>query len=322
VWENALFSNGFQSSALRVLITGGTGLLGVNWAAAMRGEHEIWLGTHRRRVSLRGVRSVALDCTAASAVDDALARLRPDLVVNAAGLADVDRCERDPAQAQALNATLAAVVAAACAARKVRLVQISTDHLFAGDAPCRAESDPPAPVNAYARSKLEAEREVAARCPAALIVRTNFFGFGHAFRKSLSDWILDGLRHGRPLDMFVDAHFTPILADELARAVHELVEGGAAGILNVCGDERVSKFEFARRLAATFDLPVGLVRPGALGAARLAAPRPPDLSLSNALGRERLGRPLGGVDVHLAALREQEDSGRAREQARAVSGPA
>ncbi len=305
---------------MRILITGGTGLLGLNWAATMRAQHEVVLGTHRRGAQLRGTRTLALAYDEPSSFAHVLSALRPDLIVNAAGLSSVDDCEGAPQAAMAVNAVLAERVAAAAQRLGIALAHISTDHVFAGDQAMHAEGDRPAPVNAYARSKLEGERCVAASCPAALIVRTNFFGWGHAQRQSFSDWILAGLRAGRPLTMFSDVFVTPILASRLAAAVHELLAAGAKGIVHVAGDERVSKHAFATRLAAAFGLPADAIQEGRFAEAKLAAPRPRDMSLSNQRARGILGRPLGGLDEQLAELREQERSGLSAELQSAIMG--
>lgn len=285
----------------------------------MRDEHDVWLGVHRRRLRLRGVQAVVLPLDSGQSLARALDEIRPDAIVHAAGLSNVDDCERDPAAAHAINAELAGTVAAAAAERGVKLVHISTDHLFAGTGSMYAESDPPQPLNAYAGSKLAGERLVAQRCPQALIVRTNFFGWGHAFRKSISDWAIEGLRAQQRLRAFDDVFFTPILAARLARAVHALVAAGTSGIVHVCGDERVSKHEFAMRLAAAFGLSTAGIERGRYADAGLAAPRPRDMSLSNARARGILGGGLGGLDAFFAELREQEAHGLGSELQQAVT---
>ena len=158
----------------------------------MRDKHDIWLGAHRRNLRLRGAQAVVLQLDSKTALARALDEIQPDVIVHAAGLSNVDDCERDPGTAHAVNAELAATVAAAAAERGVKLAHISTDHLFSGTASMYSEADMPEPLNAYARSKMEGERLVARRCPRALIVRTNFFGWGHTFRKSISDWVIEG----------------------------------------------------------------------------------------------------------------------------------
>jgi dTDP-4-dehydrorhamnose reductase len=302
----------------RVLLTGGTGLLALNWACAVRETWDVVLGTHRHRVTLAGVSSSPISLRSAGDVGEELDRLAPDLVVHTAGLADVDRCEADPALAREANALLARNVAVASASRSIRLVHISTDHLFTGSRPLVSEAVPPQPLNEYGRSKQLAEQWVLDACPDALVIRTNFFGWGHATRQSFSDWIIQSLRAGRTLSAFADVHFTPILADRLALWVHELSARGATGTFNVCGDERVSKHEFALRLVAQFGLPP-LVRRSSIDDAALRAPRPRDMSLDNTKARQALGRTTGRLEDDLLELKRQETSGRREEQLRAVS---
>lgn len=304
--------------ARRLLITGGSGLLALNWACAMRENWDVVLGTHRHRVSLRGATVLPLDLGDADRLSRQLAELSPDLVVHAAGLTSVDACEADPALARQVNAELARNVAAAAAGRNIRLVHISTDHLFAGTRSGYREDDAPEPLNEYARSKLLAEEWVRQADPGALIVRTNFFGWGHARRQSFSDWILQALRAGKEITMFDDVYFTPILADALATAAHRLVTLSAGGIYNLAGDERVSKYEFATRLAQAFKLPVELIRLGKLRDASLVAKRPADMSLGNAKACEVLGSGLGCLDRFFLSLRYQETEGRREELFNAV----
>ena len=109
-------------------------------------------------------------------------------------------------------------------------------------------------MNQYAVSKLSAEQWVLDACTDALVVRTNFFGWGHANRRSFSDWLLDSMRAGKSLSLFDDVFFTPILADRVAAECHALIELGQRGVFNICGDERISKYEFAIRLAGAFGL--------------------------------------------------------------------
>jgi dTDP-4-dehydrorhamnose reductase len=293
-----------------VLLTGGSGLLALNWACAIRDHHEVILATHRLRANLAGTRSVELALEPVAALTSALQRLAPDLVVHTAGLTSVDECERQPERSTHVNAVLARNVAVAAAAAGARLVHISTDHLFSGTRAFYTEDSQPEPLNAYARSKLLAEQWVADVHPDALIVRTNFFGWGHARRQSFSDWLYYSLTEGRELTLFDDAYITPILADALAHACHALVERGARGIYNVVGDERVSKYDFGVALVKAYGLPEALLRRGKIAAANLSATRPPDMSLDNAKARARLGTPLGSLAHFFSILQQQDRAGR------------
>lgn len=279
----------------------------------MRSSSDVVLGTHLHRVGLSGVVVEPVDLESEDRFDAALQRYRPDTVVHTVGLTNVDECERDEKRSRHTNAGLAKNVARAAYRNGVRLIHISTDHLFAGDYPLRVEVDIPCPLNAYARTKLLAEQYVMDAHPKALVVRTNFFGWGPRKRRSFSDWILDNLRAKRTITLFDDVFFTPILIETLARNAHELLDQGNNGIINIVGDERLSKYDFGRKLAEQFLLDANLLQRGSITNTKLIAPRPLDMSLDNTLARKRLGRKLGAVDKFLNALKQQETSGLARE---------
>ena len=114
-------------------------------------------------------------------------------------------------------------------------------------------------------------------------------------------------------DLFTDVYYTPILANMLASAVHDLVDLKANGIMHVVGDERISKYEFGVRVARHFGLDAGLIRGGRLDDQPALVRRPRDMSLSNAKACGLLGRPIGNVDAHLLILNSQEPHGQSKE---------
>jgi len=296
-----------------VLLTGGSGLLALNWAAARRTEQRVILGLHRRRVSLRGAESVVVNPASIDELRGVFTAIRPQMVVHTAGLTSIEVCESRPDLAQHVNVELAATVAEACASLHLPLVHISTDHLFAGDVPMVDESAEPAPLNVYARTKADAERRVLAVWPTALVIRTNFYGWGTSYRRSFSDTVLAALRSGEGMSLFTDVFYTPILADVVARVCHQLVDAGASGVFHVAGEDRLSKYDFGCRLADRFGLDTSRLRPGSITDLPALAPRPRDMSLNTDAVRAAVHHRLGGVDAHLELLRQQEEAGLARE---------
>lgn len=297
----------------RVVITGGSGLLATNWGCAVRDRWDVVLGTHRHSVALAGTESSRLNLDDPAHLGQQLDVFSPDLVVHTAGLTDVDRCEENRDLAHQVNAVIARNVAHAAAGRNIPLIHVSTDQLFAGDRSFYRESDVPQPLNEYGRTKALAETWVQAAHPKALIVRTNFFCWGLPHRQSFSDWLIYNLRDGKALTLFDDVYFTPVLADTLALAAHELIEKGASGIFNLSGDERLSKYSFALQLSEEFGLPAELIRRDQVMHARLPALRPRDMSLDNNKARQILGRELGTAHQFLSVLRAQEMTGRRSE---------
>jgi dTDP-4-dehydrorhamnose reductase len=302
----------------RLLITGISGLLGLNLAVNARERFAVSGCYAEHRVALPGVDAAAVDVRSADAVHRLVARVRPDLVIHTVGMSSVDACENDPGRAQELNVDAAEVVARAARAAGARLVHVSTDHLFDGERARRREDEPLAPLNVYAKTKAEAEAVVLREHAQALVVRTNFYGWGTSVRVSFSDWILRALRSGEPLTMFTDVFFSPLVVDDLADALFDLVERGATGIVNVAAEERLSKYEFALRTAEAFGLPAGKVYAASVERASLRAPRPKDMSLDVARAAALLGRRLPTARDGLLRLRDTGEGGRAAILQRAI----
>ncbi len=298
---------------MKILLTGGSGLLALNWAMALRDSHAVVLGLHQRQVSLPGVecRPIALASSESFLRD--LALIKPDVVVHAAGITNVDWCETHVEQAMRVNAQMAGNAASACARASCKLVHISTDHLFNGAGSFATEQTPARPVNVYARSKLQGEHEVAAANPDALVLRTNFFGWGPVYKRSFSDMILDALLAQKRPTLFDDVYFTPILIHELVRCAMDLVGGRAAGVVHLGGGERLSKYEFGCQLATQFGFDPAMIERGSMAHARHLVCRPSDMSLSNDRARQLLRKPPVSVSDQLEMLQQQSAAGLAKE---------
>lgn len=297
----------------RIFITGGSGLLAINWALALRSRYEVTLGLHEREISLAGVQAVTIDLESVDHLVRTFEMLQPQIVIHTAGLTSVEICEAKPELAQHVNVGLASNIAQACEKLELQLVHISTDHLFTGGDSLVDEICPVMPVNVYGRTKAEAELRVLEACSRALVVRTNFYGWGPSYRRSFSDIIIESLRAGKELTLFQDVYYSPILADAVVDAVHDLLDLKAYGIFNVVGDERISKHEFGLKLAREFNLDTSLIKSGSIADRKSLVQRPHDMSLSNQKICKLLGRKLGDVEEHIAKLHQQEQNGLAQE---------
>jgi dTDP-4-dehydrorhamnose reductase len=288
----------------RVLITGGTGLLGLNWAANIKNTHDVVLGIHQRAVHLPGIATQQLSLESVDSFLENLDLIQPDYVIHAAGLASVDLCEEKLDLAYHVNVDLAENVARACALRGIQLAHISTDHLFCGDRAFLDEEATVDPINIYGKTKAEAEMRVQDVYPEALVIRTNFYGWGPRYRQSFSDWVLNNLKTGHPITLFNDVFYTPIYIGRLVQIVHQLFEGFAKGTFHVVGDERVSKYDFAMQLASTFGLDKNLISAGSVRSQTNLVVRPQDMSLSNKKVSKELNIHVGGIKEHLLLMKQ------------------
>jgi len=289
-----------------VLITGGSGLLAINWARAVCNDHKVILLLHSRRISLPGITVGVALLDSLEACIEVLDKYKPDIVIHTAGLTNVEECESNKELAQATNVDLARNISIACSNVNIQLVYISTDHLFSGKGQFTLESEPPNPMNNYARTKLQGENLVLENCSDALVVRTNFFGWGTQYRQSFSDFVLDKLRNKREVGLFSDVFFTPILISELAKKVHQLVDLKANGIFNVVGRDRISKYEFGIRLARCFGLDAALINAVSVDSYPNLVNRPKDMSLSNNKLCQTLNNNVPDLDQQIHTLKQQE----------------
>lgn len=292
-----------------ILVTGGTGLLGLNFGVTLRETHCVTLGIHERTLNMQGVHFKEFSLESVDAILRVLDDVRPDYVIHAAGLTSVELCEEKPDLAHHVNVELAENVAIACARRGVKLVHISTDHLFSGDAQFVTEDESVKPINSYARTKAEAEKRVGNACPDALIIRSNFFGWGTTYRQSFTDTLIGTLRKNQPIRLFDDIYYTPTLIESLIEAIQKLILCDARGIFNVVVNERISKYDFGLHVASIFGCNEKLIQRVSIGEMSKLVHRPRDMSLSNQKLLTFLGLNLGGVNQHLQRLLDQEQSG-------------
>lgn len=289
-----------------ILLTGGSGLLAVNWHYSKNNEYNIYLGLNERKIHPENSSVLFLNFFSEESLVKQIGDVGPSLVIHTAGLTNVEKCEKNPELAYQINVELSIMVANVTKRLGIRLVHISTDHLFEGNSSMLTEEEPTHPINVYGMTKALAERKILEINPDALIVRTNFYAWGTSYRKSFSDLIIESLRKEQLLSLFDDVYYTPIIAENLIKIVHELLEKKAKGIYNIVSDDRISKYDFGILIAEEFGLDKSCIERCSLQSKSNLVIRPYDMSLSNQKVRKLLGENLGTVKQHIAKLHEQE----------------
>lgn len=252
----------------KVAIIGASGLLGRALVdeLSQRSGWQIVTTTFRRPRP----RSVALDIRDAAAVERFVEREAPDALVIAAAERRPDVCEHDPALARALNVDAVRSLAAAAARRGAWTLSISTDYVFDGTQPPYREDAAPAPLNAYGRSKLDGERALADTAESGCVLRLPLlFGpivdWAESAVTSLVPAIAASAAAGaRSATMDAWAIRYPTFTPDVAFVIRQMLERHAQGdairgIVQWSGDEPMTKYEIAQRLAAALKLPAQLV---------------------------------------------------------------
>jgi dTDP-4-dehydrorhamnose reductase len=231
---------------------------------------------------------------------------RPEAVVNAASLTDVDRCEAEPAAAWRANALGVAHVAEAAAEVGARFVHISTDYVFDGarEAGAYAEGDAVGPLGMYARSKVAGEEAAILVAPGATILRVAWIFGGGGHRPDFVTWALARARRGEPVPALRDQVGCPTYTAEIGALLAARIGDLPSGVVHVVGPEPTTRLEMAQHIIDRAGLRTDL-RPVSWADLRAAAPRPRRLVLS--IDRARaIGyapRPWrAAVDDYLARL--------------------
>jgi dTDP-4-dehydrorhamnose reductase len=291
---------------VKILITGASSLPGYRTVLEALGRgHEV-VALHRSHpvpIESKGLRKVSIDVTDANELRSLLLKERPDVVVHMAALGDVDLCEREKELAWRTTVEPSVEVASLASRLGFFAVYLSTDYVFDGERGNYRERDVPNPVNYYGLVKLMGEVAFST-CPRYAIVRaSSIYGFGPG-RTNFAKYLVEKLRAGEPVKALVDQYTSPTQASLLAKAVLEIVEEGLEGVFHVVG-ERMSRYEFAIRVAEALGLDKSLIQRAEMREMRWVARRPRDSSLNCEETRRRIKTDFHSTHVALKTLREE-----------------
>ncbi len=274
---------------MRILITGASGLLGLNLAMEATHRHTVFGTVNHHALKTDAFKVIQTDLLAPGAVERLLENTHPDWVIHCAALANLEACEANPLLAQKMNTDLPRTLARHVARSGARLVHISTDAVFDGLRGDYSEEDTPTPASVYSRTKLEGELAAAETDPTAIIARVVFYGWSMNGKRSLAEFFFNNLSQGIRVNGFIDVFFCPLLANQLAHILIRMLELQLSGLYHVVGPEHLSKYDFGVGLAQCFNLDASLISPASVAQSEFAALRSPNLTLRS----DKLARALG-----------------------------
>ncbi len=279
---------------MKFLITGASGLYGSKLAqTALAKNYEVY-SSDILDISIYG-NFVKLDISNNAAVNDAFKKIKPDFVIHAATLTDVDRCELNKELAWKVNVEGTKNILEATKKAGSFLIYISTDYIFSGEKGNYKETDTPDPINYYGLTKLKAEQFVISQLDSYFIARPSvIYGSTPAAGKvNFALWLIETLQKGEKVKIVTDQWNTPTLNSNLADMTLEVAERKLTGIFHLCGATRVSRFEFAELIAEQFGLDESLIEPVESSQFSWPAKRPMDSSLDTSKAQQVLeNKPL------------------------------
>lgn len=278
----------------RILVTGASGLLGLNFCRFFYRKYEVLGIVNRTRLTDLPFAVLGRDLLNEDA-GDLLDEVKPTVVLHCAAMANIDHCERFPEEAAAINSIYPGRLAAAAQKRGIRFVHISTDAVFDGE-DCGTggyrEEDLTHPISNYAETKLKGEQNVLDADPEALVARVNFYGWSTSGKRSLVEFFYNNLEAGNQVNGFSDVYFNTLYVHSLADILDEMINHEAKGIYHVFSSEHQSKYAFGVSIAEKFGFDPDLIRPVSWKDGGLTAKRSPNLIMNTDKLQALLGHPL------------------------------
>jgi len=294
---------------MKLLITGASGLLGINLALEAMGEHEV-VGIDRGKLKSAPFQVIKADILKTDEMNSILDSAKPDWLINCAALANLEKCEEDPEQARILNTNFPGNLAVACAKKHIPFMHLSTDSVFDGTKEgSYSEEDEPNPPGVYSRTKLEGERAVQEANSDAIVARVNFFGWSLGGRRSLGEFFVNNLSEGKNVNGFTDVVFCPMWVNHLSQTLIAMLEKDLHGLYHVVGPQPMNKYQFGVEVAKKFGLNESLISPESVEKSGLTAKRSHNLWLSVHKLSTDLGCPLPDFSTGLDGFYTQYQQG-------------
>jgi dTDP-4-dehydrorhamnose reductase len=293
----------------RILVTGVSGLLGINLALQASEDHTVLGVVNQHPLHQTPFEVIQSDLGQPGEMKRILEQTAPEIIFNCAALANLDSCEEHPDLAKRLNSELPETLASLTRQSGIGLVHISTDAVFNGQRGGYREGDRPEPINVYARTKLAGEQAVLATNPDALVARVNFYGWSLSGQRSLAEFFFNNLSQNKPVNGFTDVFFCPLLVNELVDILFNMITKGLSGLYHVVSSGSISKHDFGMMIASQFGFSQTLIKPVSWKAGGLHAVRSPNLTLNVDKLTKALGCSPSGQNAGIQRFYEQYRAG-------------
>jgi len=199
---------------------------------------------------------------------------KPEVVVMAGGITDVDLCTLNPKLAEDVNIKGALNLVKNIKKYGSKLVCISTDYIFDGKSGPYEEENKPNPINKYGETKLEAENIIKSKLENYLIVRTaQLYGIDHAGKNFVLK-VIQNMKNDKKVYAADDLYSTPTYSAFLSDVIIKLIENNTKGVYNGAGSEFINRYTYVNKIADVFKLDKRLIQKVKLKDLKLIAKRP------------------------------------------------
>ena len=230
-----------QNCSKKILITGGFGQLGSTLTKYLTKYYKVFSTSYNS--------NTPVDVTDKKILDIILSDIQPDYIINCAGFTDVDKNETDKKRAYSVNVDGIKNIIATTD-KNTKIIHISSDYIFDGKKNFYTENDIPNPLSYYGKVKLESENVLRSSTRSYLIFRPSvIYNDSHS---NFYTWVYNSLSNNREIMVVTDQVSNPTWAWSLSEAIYKSLLNNLNGIFHYAGNNIVSRYEFALKIANNF----------------------------------------------------------------------
>ncbi|XRO75829.1 dTDP-4-dehydrorhamnose reductase [Methanocaldococcus sp. 28A] len=268
-------------------------------------DYDVYIITRSDKGFFNDVERYFVDITNENKIKETIKTINPDYVINTAAMTNVDLCETERDLAYKINALGAKYIGEICKEIGCFLCHISTDYVFDGEKGNYTEEDPINPINYYGYTKAEGERLLnELDYDAISIVRISVPYCISPVKDNFFMWVLEKLKNNEVVNAVIDQWNTPTYVNELVEGIIKIYENYDNGLLHFGGGEKVSRYEFALKVAEIFEFDMSLIKPIRSSELGWKAKRPKDTSLNSEKAEKLLNIKLKTVKEAFNELKE------------------
>lgn len=296
----------FKILKKKILIFGASGLLGSNWLAIKSKDFNNYSVFNRRIIKSKKIPSFKLNLSNQKDIEKLVKKIRPKLILNFIALTNVDECEKNKRKALFVNFKITSNIVKICNKLQIKLIHISSDHIFSTKHKFKSEKFKTNSINYYAETKILADNEIIKNLKNYLIIRTNFFGYGTSYRSSFSDYIINNIISKQKIIISDNIYFNPVYIRNLINIIHKLIDKDATGIFNIASNNRISKYKFATLLCNLYGLNKDYILKKEKTNNEYIFKRPKEMSLNNKKVSKLLNINIGSIKENILMMKKDK----------------
>ncbi|RZD45541.1 MAG: hypothetical protein CXT78_05145 [Thaumarchaeota archaeon] len=256
----------------KLFIIGIGGLTGSKLVEIAKKDFEIFGSYNYRDPKSVIQKNIKLDISNSTKIKEILEEIKPDVVINTAGINNVDYCEKNPDEALKINIQAVKEICQITKELGIKFVQLSSDSVFDGTKQSPYEEiDETKSINYYGKTKIESEKIVLEN-PNNVVVRASvLYGYlphnlakiESSSKKSINfgQWLINKLSINEKVRIITDEYSSPIIADDFARSILHIIKYEGNGIFHSAPKLQITRYDFSIKIAKALGLSVELITP-------------------------------------------------------------